>query len=217
MTTSTQDALEYFAGLLQKNEAHAREHGHLYAVMKDGQRPKIVIALCADSRIQTCIFGSGLELINNIFVGRDIGNCYTDSEGAVDYAVRSLGVPVLFIMGHTGCGAAAAARSDYSAATAAVKSRLDNFKTCGDAARDPQANVDAQVALALKRYAPEVAAGELTVIGGVFDLLGQYDALPGKVYLTNFNGSADPAEILRGLGRSGAFREELLEGCVKRL
>ncbi|MFC1680001.1 carbonic anhydrase, partial [Elusimicrobiota bacterium] len=141
------DGLRFLADMLRKNEEHVRRHGATYLDLKDGQRPKVVIAFCSDSRLQTCIFGDSLDLINNLFVGRDIGNSYEDSEGAVDYAIRHLGVPVLFIMGHTGCGAASAACGDYSMESPAIKSRLDHVEKDSDESRCPQTNVDAQVRL----------------------------------------------------------------------
>lgn len=214
---SREEGLEFFAGMLAKNEEHARRHSSSYLSLKEGQRPKVVIAFCSDSRLQTCMFGDSLDLVNNLFVGRDIGNSYEDSEGGVDYAVRHLGVPVLFIMGHTGCGAAQAACGDYSAESPAIRSRLDKVRTDKDETRCPQTNVDAQVKLALERYSSKVIGGELTVIGGVFDLLGRYGGPPGKVYVTNLNGAADVARIKEKLSQSGAFPEDLLDWAVRRL
>ncbi|MFH1726515.1 MAG: carbonic anhydrase [Elusimicrobiota bacterium] len=212
-----EDSLRYFAGLLERNEEHARAHGASYGALKSGQRPKVVIAFCSDSRLQTCIFGDSLDLVNNLFVGRDIGNTYSDSEGAVDYALRHLGVPVLFIMGHTGCGAAEAARGDYAGETEAIRARLGRLKTGEDEAHDPEANVDAQVGLALRRYPEKVSSGDLVVIGGVFDLVGHYGGLPGKVYLTNLNGATGVGRIKEGLSRCGAFPDGLLDATVRRL
>lgn len=217
MPAGSREGLDYLRVLLERNEAHAREHDGLYASLKDGQAPKVVIALCSDSRIQSCVFGDSLDLVNNLFVGRDIGNTYGESEGAVDYAIGHLGVPVLFIMGHTGCGAAEAARGDFSKESAAIKERLSEISTRGDEARDPQSNVDAQVAAALEHYSGKVASGALVVLGGVFDLTGAYGGLHGKVYLTNINGKTDPEAVRAELGEIGMFPQDLLASTVKRI
>jgi len=209
--------LRYLAGLLEKNEAHSRAHHARYEALAAGQSPKLVIALCSDSRLQTCIFGDSLELLGELFVARDIGNTYTDSEGAVDYAVRHLHVPLLLIMGHTGCGAAKAAAGDSSEETPAIKARLSNLKLCGDEGRDPQANVDEQVRLAMVRYSDWVSDGRLTVIGGVFDLIGAYGGLAGKIYITNVNNSNNISQIRKEIEKDEIFTSSQLDSTLKRL
>ncbi|MFC1520927.1 carbonic anhydrase [Elusimicrobiota bacterium] len=217
MERDKKSALRYFAGMLAKNAEHARKYRKLYKTLRAGQQPKVVIAFCADSRLQSCMFGNSLSLINNLFVGRDIGNTYSDSEGAVDYAIRHLGVPVLFIMGHTGCGAALAAHGDYSKETRAIRSRLCKMKIGSNAARGPQKNVDAQVNLAIKKYSAIVTSNKLVVIGGIFDLTGSYGAVHGKIYITNLNGISDLNTIRKQLSAFKVFQKNLLPSTIKRL
>ena len=73
-----------------------------------GQHPFAAILTCADSRVPPeHIFTAG---IGNLFVVRTAGNIAGDFEtGSIEYAVEHLGVPLILVMGHTHCGAVAAA------------------------------------------------------------------------------------------------------------
>jgi carbonic anhydrase len=80
-----------------------REH-----TAKNEQRPYAVILTCSDSRVPPeHIFSAG---IGDLFVIRTAGNVvgYFDI-GSVEYGVRYLGAKVIVVMGHTMCGAVAAA------------------------------------------------------------------------------------------------------------
>jgi carbonic anhydrase len=211
------DSMNYFSELLESNRVHAAQNQALYAGLKDGQKPKMVIALCSDSRLQTAMFGDSLEQVGKLFVGRDIGNTYEDSAGAVAYAVEHLDVPLVFIMGHTGCGAAAAAASDYSGESSGIKDRLDHLHVTGDTIKDPQHNVDEQVAKVGGRYLGKVSTGQVTVIGGVFDLVGAYGGNQGQIYITNVNGITDVDEMKRVLSEKKFANVSLLEEVVKRV
>ncbi len=74
----------------------------------NGQHPFAVIVCCSDSRvIPEEIFSCG---IGDLFVIRTAGNTVGASEaGSIDYALGHLGVKLVAVMGHTGCGAVAAA------------------------------------------------------------------------------------------------------------
>jgi carbonic anhydrase len=75
-----------------------------------GQKPLATIVTCADSRVPADrLFDRG---VGELFVIRVAGNIAGDSEtGTVEYGVGHLKTPVLIVMGHSKCGAVAAAAS----------------------------------------------------------------------------------------------------------
>jgi len=73
-----------------------------------GQAPFAAVLSCADSRLPTeLIFDQGL---GDLFVVRTAGHAVDDTVlGSLEYAVDVLGVDLLVVLGHQGCGAVAAA------------------------------------------------------------------------------------------------------------
>lgn len=69
-----------------------------------GQAPFAVILGCADSRVPAeIVFDQGL---GDLFVIRVAGNIAGPVQvGSIEYAVHVLGVPLVVVLGHTGCGA----------------------------------------------------------------------------------------------------------------
>ena len=113
---------------------------------RNGQAPFAVVLACSDSRVPVeAIFDRG---IGDIFVVRVAGNVAMDSSviGSVEYAVSHLKCPLLVILGHTECGAVAAAISG-----AMLEGRL----------RDIQKNIEL-VADLIKRTHPGLKGAELT-------------------------------------------------------
>ena len=78
------------------------------AELAAGQAPFAVIVACSDSRVAPeAIFGCGL---GDIFVIRLAGNVMGGHAlGSVQYAVEHLGTRLVVVLGHTHCGAVAAA------------------------------------------------------------------------------------------------------------
>ncbi len=76
--------------------------------LKQGQWPWAAILTCADSRvIPELIFDTG---IGELFVVRVAGNvANTSSMASIEYAVGVLGVKLVVVLGHEGCGAVKAA------------------------------------------------------------------------------------------------------------
>ena len=72
-----------------------------------GQNPFAAILSCADSRVPSeMVFDQGLGAL---FVVRVAGNVVAPSlVGSIEYAVEVLGVELVVVMGHTGCGAVSA-------------------------------------------------------------------------------------------------------------
>ena len=75
-----------------------------------GQQPFAAYLSCSDSRVPPeLLFGRGL---GELFIVRNAGNTLdTAALGSLEFAVSQLGVPLVVVMGHEGCGAVAAALS----------------------------------------------------------------------------------------------------------
>lgn len=73
-----------------------------------GQKPHTIVLTCADSRVPPeLLFDADL---GELFVIRIAGNTVSDEAlGSIEYAVANLGSNVLMVLGHTSCGAVAAA------------------------------------------------------------------------------------------------------------
>ncbi|KEF42076.1 MAG: carbonic anhydrase [Cyanobium sp. CACIAM 14] len=73
-----------------------------------GQRPWAAILCCADSRVgPEWIFACGS---GELFEVRSAGNtAFAEGIASLEYAVAELAVPLILVMGHSGCGAVTAA------------------------------------------------------------------------------------------------------------
>jgi carbonic anhydrase len=78
------------------------------ASLAGGQKPTAVVFGCADSRVAAeLIFDQGL---GDVFVVRTAGQAIDSAVlGSIEYAVTALDVPLIVVLGHTGCGAVKAA------------------------------------------------------------------------------------------------------------
>jgi len=72
--------------------------------LAEGQRPWAAILTCADSRIPLeWVFGVG---DGELFGVRSAGNtAFNEGIASLEYAVEKLGVSLILVMGHSGCGA----------------------------------------------------------------------------------------------------------------
>ncbi len=77
---------------------------------ENGQKPFVTVLTCSDSRLPVeRVFDRG---VGELFVVRVAGNIAGDSEaGTIEYGLGHLKTPLLVVMGHTKCGAVAAAAS----------------------------------------------------------------------------------------------------------
>ena len=78
------------------------------AELENGQSPWAIILTCADSRVvPELIFDTGF---GELFVVRVAGNvANTSTLASIEYAVHNLGVKLIIVLGHEGCGAVKAA------------------------------------------------------------------------------------------------------------
>ena len=81
---------------------------------KEGQHPYAIVICCSDSRvIPEKIFSAD---IGDLFVIRVAGNVLDrHALGSIEYAAEHLGCSLVLMLGHTGCGAVAAALSGHAA------------------------------------------------------------------------------------------------------
>ena len=95
--------------LLKGNEIYIKEKDKEINNVILGQKPKIAVLTCSDSRvIPEFIFNKSL---GELFVVRVAGNVAIDETiiSSLEYAVDHLKVKLLIILGHTRCGAVQAA------------------------------------------------------------------------------------------------------------
>ncbi len=97
--------------LQASNKRYASENQGKLQKFVDGQKPKIAVLTCSDSRvIPEFIFGKS---IGDLFIVRVAGNVAMDTSilSSLGYAVDHLNVDILIILGHTNCGAVCAAEA----------------------------------------------------------------------------------------------------------
>lgn len=152
---------------------------------ESGQHPFATILTCADSRIPAeRVFDRG---VGDLFILRVAGNIVAPAEaGTIEYGVEHLKVPLLVVMGHTKCGAVAAAAAGakeggkIATLLNAIKPAVDRASrnnpraTPEDLARTSvKENVWQSVFDLLKNSETcreKVAAGQLRIVGAVYDI-----------------------------------------------
>lgn len=109
-----QEALESLVEGNRRFMAEDSDHPHQdrgrRELLTSGQRPHAVVLACSDSRVPVeIIFDQGL---GDIFVIRTAGEI-TDLSvlASLEFAVVSLGVPLVVVLGHESCGAVGAAQA----------------------------------------------------------------------------------------------------------
>lgn len=193
--------------LLRDNAAFVRAHdADYFKAFADRQQPRATVVSCADSRVHEPALSQTPD--NDLFMVRDIGNQIATAEGSVEYGVRHLRTPLLIVVGHVACGAIKTVQDGYAKEPPAIRRELAAMRL---PARDPghdeheawlhgvQANVNNQVAYALRKFAPEVAAGRLTVLGTVYDFQNAMQQGQGRLLIINVNGATDTAGLLTRL------------------
>jgi len=145
-----------------------------------GQRPFAAILGCADSRVPPeILFDQGL---GSLFVVRVAGNIVDDAVlGSLEYAVEHLGVSLVVVLGHTGCGAVQAAISGGSPAGAIARvvdailpaveiAQAMPGAVAENAVRVNVARMVRQLAAAEPILATAQAEGRLQITGAMYDL-----------------------------------------------
>lgn len=149
------------------------------AALAKGQKPFAVVLGCADSRTAPeIIFDQDL---GEIFVCRVAGNV-TDPVvlGSIEYAVEHLGSPLIVVLGHTKCGAVAAAVGGGHA-EGNIGELIHHVHAGTDLPKDADGKVSAGVSnntryqvRSLTAKSPVIAKmvkeGKVQVVGGVYSL-----------------------------------------------
>lgn len=180
---------EALAMLREGNAAFLRGESNLGHVkahdldrLQDGQRPIATIVGCADSRTPpTILFNQGF---GRLFSIRVAGNT-VDRRGlaSIVYAVKHLHCPLVVVMGHTGCGAVAAAEAIVDGAATLDPSleemivpiipavldarRSDAADMAVRAVEENARRVAEKLAVADASLADAIAAGDLKVLAAV--------------------------------------------------
>lgn len=157
------------------------------ALIKE-QKPFAAVLSCSDSRVPIeIIFDAGL---GDIFAVRTAGHVLSkEVMGSLEYAVRTIGVKLIMIMGHANCGAIKAAIDTYENKSYDLMSEnlqsilnhiypaIENVKSsCAkeDFLEDAiNSNIQYQVEDLLKKdpYIKEKAEkGEITIVGAKYSL-----------------------------------------------
>ena len=99
----------------------ANNKSWFHKLAKDGQYPRAMIISCCDSRVHvTSIFGSDA---GEFFIHRNIANLvppfkkdedYHGTSAAIEYAVKSLKIPHIIVLGHSTCGGVKASYDYFS-------------------------------------------------------------------------------------------------------
>lgn len=170
------------SGQTQNPSSNAERRGQ---TAEQGQHPFVTILTCADSRIPVeRVFDRG---VGELFVIRVAGNVAGGSEtGTIEYGVGHLHTPLLVVMGHTKCGAVAAAaqNADVHGKVAELVGRIKpaverakrNFPSAEGAelaSTSIRENVWQSI-FTLYQQSPDlrsaVAGGSLKVVGAIYDI-----------------------------------------------
>ncbi len=178
--------------------------------------PHLVWLADCDARLQPSLFYPEPEA--RIYSVRNLANQLALSLGAVDYGITELLAPVLLITGNTDSDSLRLLGRGKQLAPE-LRGELDRLpltaKQAGQAgvgkdAPAVEANVDYQVAEAVKRYQGRIASGRLVVIGAVFDLDNQYGLGANRLLIININGETE-AERLRAMSHLTRLDKRLLD------
>jgi carbonic anhydrase len=184
-----------------------------FAPFSNGQTPRATVVTCADSRVQSDAWDASPE--NDDFTVRNVGNQVTNALGSVEYGVEHLNTPILLILGHTGCGAVKAALDKPADLSEPLKKELAALKLPemreGASEKDAWtdaviANVNHQVEVALEHFGARTAAGQVTIVGGVYDFRNDLGQGAGKLVIVNVNGNDEKERI-------AAFEKALRSGA----
>jgi carbonic anhydrase len=181
-------------GYRRFRETAYREHRPLYdALVAQGQSPRAMVIGCSDSRVDPAIL-FGTEP-GEIFVVRNVANLvppyapsanYHGTSAALEFAIQSLKVEHVIVLGHARCGGIAALLGDFSglgtdfirpwmqiAASAKERALAAAREEGGDAHRCCEQEA-IKISLANLQSFPWIAervrAGQLQLHGWYFDL-----------------------------------------------
>lgn len=224
--------MESLERILRGNDEHVASisEDHFEGV-RERQDPPIVSVSCSDSRVP----GEGVwnaASDGDLFTSVNVGNqVWTDIDGqrvvndAVGYAVSSLSVDLIVVLGHTGCGAVTAAyeavfgdsadvgpppdRHAQPAVDAAVGRLIPIVETARgagvvDASTPPLRAINRLVEYAVREQVEflvddESVPEDVVVAGFVYDFQRAYGDADGAAYLVSLDGETDGEQLRNSL------------------
>ena len=105
------DIAKFIAGFRRFQEKYFSEDRKLFEQLRQGQRPKAAIIACADSRVDPALLMGAKP--GDVFVVRNVANLVPPYEpgggfasvpAALEFAVLSLQVEHVIVLGHSQCG-----------------------------------------------------------------------------------------------------------------
>lgn len=105
------DLSKFIHGFRNFKASYFEEDHELYDRLKQGQRPKVLLVGCSDSRVDPSLMVRSQP--GDLFIVRNVANLvppcecdrsYHGISAALEYAVCHLEVEDIVIMGHSGCG-----------------------------------------------------------------------------------------------------------------
>lgn len=202
IVSDEQKVWDMLKNIIEDNARFVHEHSKDYfSTFFNTQTPRATVVGCSDSRFHTHALDETPD--NDIFMIRNIGNQLGTCEGSIEYGVRHLKTPVLLFVGHDGCGAVTARTKGIDELEDTIKRELSGMEipihnvTAKDAdiAINIEANIHAQVRLALNKFRDLIDAGKLRIIGALYDFRNEREDGYGKLVFLNINGDKDPQNI----------------------
>ncbi|MBU1012118.1 MAG: hypothetical protein KKG99_03880 [Bacteroidetes bacterium] len=182
----------YIEALLKSNKQFIERTGKdFFEDHIERQTPYMTLITCSDSRVQNEAFQD--NSFNKVFVIRNIGNQIYSNEGSVDYGILHLKTPVLFILGHTDCGAIKAFISGYKSEPISIIHELDHLIPVISNEKKSlivhiSKNIHYQANIALEKYNDLVLENKLIILGGIYDFRNEMNEGFGKIKIINING-----------------------------
>ncbi len=143
--------------------------------LAQGQRPFAALLSCADSRVDPAwLFACGA---GELFEVRSAGNtAFDEAIASLEFAVGVLAVPLVLVLGHSGCGGVQAARSTapltpmLERLVAPIRATLVNGDDLSRAVQRNASRVAAQLVEGSALLREAVAAGRLNIRSAYCDI-----------------------------------------------
>ncbi len=129
-------------GFLDYQQKTAEADPELFARLAVGQTPKCMVIACCDSRVDPAILANAAP--GELFILRNVANLvppcepdghYHGTSAALEFAVNSLRVEYIVVMGHAGCGGVRSLMTD-DPTIAAVNPFIHGWMQIAEPARE---------------------------------------------------------------------------------
>ena len=169
----TTERSKIFSRLIQANKRYidTLDRALLRDTAENGQHPYAIVVCCSDSRVvPEFIFDAN---VGDLFVIRVAGNVLDNHQiGSIEYAAGHLHCEHIVVLGHTGCGAVAAALS--GGGEGFIRYITDDILEAIGEEKDPDKACCLNVAHAVRRLKREFAVhSEIkteSIEGAVYDI-----------------------------------------------